>query len=135
MARIEKFENIEYSREREISVAGAKAVLAKSTAQSFSKLHYLVNQALIREIEPKSLYGLAEHLPSRFSSDQESDQFGRRLVTPARDQPQVTSQEPSKVLQKLEHFSEALFWNRCLIADWFSKPIRNSRRIQSRPTC
>lgn len=77
-------------REKEISVADAKAVLAQSTAQSLVKLQYLLNQALIKEIEPESFYGLAEHLLSRFPSDQPSDQVGGRLVTPSTDQPQVS---------------------------------------------
>jgi len=77
-------------REKEITLANAKAVLAQSKVQTLVKIQYLVNQALIREVEPESLYGLAEHLLSRFPSDQPSDQVGGKLVTPPTDQPQVS---------------------------------------------
>ena len=83
-------------REKEISVADAKAVLAQSTAQSLLMLQYLVNQALVREIEPESFYGLAEHLLSRFPSDQANDQVGVRLVTLSNDQPSDTGQDTTK---------------------------------------
>jgi ATP-dependent DNA helicase RecG len=75
-------------REKEINVADAKAVLAQSTAQSLVKLDYLVTQALVRVVEPQRLYGLAEHILSRFSSDQASDQVDGKLVTQVTDQPQ-----------------------------------------------
>jgi ATP-dependent DNA helicase RecG len=86
--------------EKEISVADAKAVLAQSTAQSLAKLDYLVNQALVRAIEPQSIYGLAEHLLARFPSDQASDQVSGRLVTQPTDQPPVTT--PETVQPRLE---------------------------------
>lgn len=73
-------------REKEISVVDAKAILAQSTTQSLAKLDYLVNQSLVRAIEHQSLYGLAEHLLIRFSSDQASDQAGGRLVINITDQ-------------------------------------------------
>ena len=76
-------------REKEISVADAKAVLAQSKPQSLAKLAYLVNQALVQEIEPESIYRLAEHLQTRFSSDQVSDQAEERLVTQSTDQPLI----------------------------------------------
>ena len=81
-------------------MADAKAVLAQSTTQSLAKLDYLVNQALVRAIEPQSLYGLAEHLLERFPSDQATDQVGERLVTPPTDQPPGTT--PKTVQPKLE---------------------------------
>ena len=89
-------------RKKEISAADAKAVLAQSTAQVLTKLQHLVNQALIREIEPESLFGLAEHLLDRFASDQASDQAGGRLVTPGTDQPPGTGRKPIETPEKLE---------------------------------
>lgn len=93
-------------RKKEISAAEAKAVLAQSTKQSLVKLRYLVTQALVREIEPELLYGLAEHLLARFPSDQVSDQVsvdqGERLVTQPTEQPPVTGQHRGKAPEKLE---------------------------------
>lgn len=90
--------------EKEISVADAKAVLAQSTAQSLIKLDYLVNQALVRAIEPQSLYGLAEHLLDRFPSDQASDPVGGRLVTQPTDQPPgITPETVQPRLELSEH--------------------------------
>ena len=87
-------------RKKDISVADAKAVLAQSTTRSLAKLDYLINQALVRVVEPQKLYGLADHLLSRFPSDQASDQVGGRLVTQVTDQPQGVEEEP--VPPKLE---------------------------------
>ncbi|MDR2548957.1 MAG: putative DNA binding domain-containing protein [Desulfobulbus sp.] len=87
-------------RKKEISVADAKAVLAQSTERSLAKLDYLVNQALVQAVEPQKFYGLAEHLLSRFPSDQASDQVDGRLVTQVTDQPQGAMEEP--VQPKLE---------------------------------
>ena len=91
-------------REKEIGVADAKAVLAQSTALSLAKLDYLVNQAIVRVIEPQNRYGLAEHLLARFPSDQASDQVDRKLVTPATDQvPDVASETVQPKLELSEH--------------------------------
>ena len=94
--------------EKEISVADAKAVLAQSTAQSLAKLDYLVNQSLVRAIEPQSLYGLAEHLLDRFPSDQVTDQVGGRLVTQPTDQPPGTTSETAQPKLELSEHHRAV---------------------------
>lgn len=73
-------------RKTKISVTDAKAVLAQPNTQVLAKLDYLVNQALVRVIEPQRVYGLAEHLVNRFRNDQAGDQVGGSLVTQAADQ-------------------------------------------------
>lgn len=93
-------------REKEISVANAKAVLAINASQALAKIQYLVNQALIREIESGSLYALAEHLLLRFHGDQVSDQVQEqtegRLVSGLSDQPSLSRQNVSMASYKLE---------------------------------
>ena len=99
-------------REREISVAQAKAVLAQSSTQTLEKLNFLVNQSLVKVIEPQRVYGLTEHLAGKLRgdpvsgnlvtplTDQVSDRAGASLVSQPTDQAHGT--RPASAPPKLE---------------------------------